>query len=137
MEGLIDSGETWLLELKDFRNKLYESTIPANKEKYRNYKRRTGKAQYARKAIDDDTDTAVKTIPGPYWMKQRQEWLRELLTIERDLNAKGRKITLIQPEELYAIRREWMLDPNEPAGAHALPKIYFEIYNKNIDWPVA
>ena len=134
MEGLIDSGENWLLELKDFRNKLYESTIPENKEKYRNYKRRTGKVQYARKAINDDTDTEVKTIPGPYWMEVRQRWLKELLTIERDLNAQGRKISLIHPEELYAIRREWMFDPNEPDWADTLPKIYREVYGTNLDW---
>jgi DNA sulfur modification protein DndC len=134
MEGLIDSGETWLLELKDFRNELFDSTIPENKEKYRNYKRRTGKVQYARKNIDDDSNTTVKTIPGPYWMEQRQKWLEKLLTIERDLNAKGRKITLIQPEELYAIRREWMFDPNEPDWADTLPKIYRDVYGTDLDW---
>jgi DNA sulfur modification protein DndC len=134
MEGLIDSGETWLLELKDFRNQLFESTIPENKDKYRNYKRRTGKVQYARKGIDDDSNTTVKTIPGPYWMERRQIWLKELLTIERDLNAQGRKITLIQPEELYAIRREWMYDPNEPDWADTLPKIYREVYGTDLDW---
>ena len=134
MEGLIDSGETWLLELKDFRNQLFESTIPENKDKYRNYKRRTGKVQYARKSIDDDSNTTVKTIPGPYWMERRQIWLKELLTIERNLNAQGRNITLIQPEELYAIRREWMYDPNEPDWADTLPKIYREVYGADLDW---
>lgn len=134
MEGLIDSGETWLQELKDFRNQLFESTIPENKDKYRNYKRRTGKVQYARKAIDDDSNTVVKTIPGPYWMEQRKKWLKELLTIERDLNAKDKKITLIQPEELYAIRKEWMHDPNEPDWADTLPKIYRDVYQQDLNW---
>ena len=67
-------------------------------------------------------------------MKQRQTWLKELLIIERDLNAQGRDITLIQPEELYAIRREWMYDPNEPDWADTLPKIYREVYNADLDW---
>ena len=134
MEGLIESGETWLQDLKDFRNQLYESTIPKNKEKYRNFKRRTGKVQYARKAIDDDSNTEVKTIPGPYWMKQRQAWLKELLTIEKKLKDEGREITLIHPEELYAIRREWMFDPNEPDWADTLPKIYREVYGTDLDW---
>ena len=134
MEGLIESGETWLQELKDFRDQLYVSTIPENKEKYRNYKRRTGKVQYARKSIDDDKNTVVKTIPGPYWMERRQIWLKDLLTIEKKLKDDGRKITLIQPEELYAIRREWMFDPNEPDWADSLPKIYREVYSKDLDW---
>ena len=134
MEGLIDSGETWLLKLKDFRNELFQSTIPANKDGLRNYKRRTGKVQYARKDVNDDSNTTVKTIPGPYWMWKRQEWLKKLLTIERDLNEQGRDITLIQPEELYAIRREWMYDPNEPDWADTLPKIYREVYGTDLDW---
>lgn len=134
MEGLIDSGETWLQALKEFRDELYNSTIPENKEKYRNYKRRTGRVQYARKAINDDSNTEVKTIPGPYWMKQRQTWLKKLLTIEKNLRDQGREITLIQPEELYAIRREWMFDPNEPDWADTLPQIYREIYGEDLDW---
>ncbi len=134
MEGLIESGETWLQQLKDFRDKLFASTVPEDKEKYRNYKRRTGKVQYARKGINDDSETEVKTIPGPYWMKQRQAWLKELLEIEKGLNESGHKIALIYPDELYAIRREWMFDPNEPDWADSLPRIYREVYGKDLDW---
>lgn len=134
IEGLIDSGETWLLELKKFRNKLYRSTNPKYKDEYRNFKRRTGKVQYARKAINDDSSKEIKTIPGPYWMDQRKKWLKELLTIEKKLNEEGHRITLIHPEELYAIRREWMFDPNEPDWSDSLPKIYREVYGKDLDW---
>ena len=134
MEGLIESGETWLQALKDFRNELYHSTIPENKEQYRNFKRRTGKVQYARKDINDDTNTEVKTVPGPYWLSQRQIWLKRLLTIEKNLNESGHIIELIQPEELYAIRREWMFDPNEPDWADTLPKICREVYGCDLEW---
>lgn len=136
IEGLIESGNgnEWLLELKTFRNKLYHSTLPENKAQYRNYKRRTGKVQYARKALNDDSNIIAKTIPGPYWMKQRQEWLKELLSIEKRLSDKGINISLIRPEELFAIRREWMFDPNEPDWADTLPKIYREVYGVDLDW---
>ncbi len=134
MEGLIESGETWLQELKDFRDDLFHSTLKENKQQYRNFKRRTGRVQYARKAINDDANTEVKTIPGPYWLKQRQTWLRKLLTIEKNLRDSGRDITLIQEEELYAIRREWMFDPNEPDWADSLPQIYRDVYDKDLDW---
>lgn len=134
MEGLIDSGEIWLQQLKNFRDELYQSTIPINKEKYRNFKRRTGKVQYANKGINDDVDKEIKTIPGPYWMRTRQLWLKELLTIEKRLKDEGRNIQLIQNEELYAIRREWMFDPNEPDWADTLPKIYREVYGKDLNW---
>lgn len=133
MEGLIDSGETWLQELKDFRDQLFHSTLPENKDQYRNYKRRTGKVQYARKNLDSEA-TEVKTIPGPYWMERRQIWLRELLTIEKKLRDEGRDITLIHPDELYAIRREWMYDPNEPDWADSVPKIYRDVYGEDLDW---
>ncbi|NPU90392.1 MAG: DNA phosphorothioation system sulfurtransferase DndC [Gammaproteobacteria bacterium] len=135
IDGLIESGETWLLDLKKFRNKLYRSTDPDEKEKYRNFKRRTGKVQYARKSTDESSELEVKTIPGPYWLEQRQKWLKELLTIEKKLNDEGRKITLIRVEELYAIRREWMFDPNEPDWADSLPGIYREVYGRDLDWP--
>ena len=136
IEGLIESGNgnEWLIELKKFRNKLYESTNPETKDQYRNYKRRTGRVQYATRGINNDNDIIVKTIPGPYWMKQRQEWLKELLSIEKKLNDQGIKISLIHPEELYAIRREWMYDPNEPDWADTLPKIYREVYGVDLDW---
>lgn len=134
MEGLIESGETWLQQLKDFRNELFESTIPANKDKYRNFKRRTGKVHYAHKGINDDASTEHKAIPGPYWMKTRQDWLKKLLSIEKKLRDEGKDIQLILPEELYAIRREWMFDPNEPDWADSLPQIYREVYGVDLNW---
>lgn len=134
MEGLIDSGETWLKDLKKFRDKLFHSTIPENKEQYRNFKRRTGKVQYAHKAINDDNSVELKTVPGPYWMSTRQQWLRELLIIEKKLKDQGRNIQLIQPEELYAIRREWMFDPNEPDWGDSLPQIYRDVYGEDLNW---
>lgn len=134
IEGLIDSGEVWLKKLKLFRNKLYKTTDPTQKEKYRNFKRRTGKVQYARGSIDNDTSVEIKTIPGPYLMKYRKEWLEELLKIERDLNNEGHDIQLIRPDELYAIRREWMYDPNEPDWSDSVPKIYRKVYGNDLAW---
>lgn len=135
IEGLIESGETWLQKLKDFRNKLYVTTDPSVKDQYRNYKRRTGKVQYARGSIDNENVTELKTIPGPYWLSVRKEWIKELLTIEKNLNDEGHKIELIRPEELFAIRREWMFDPNEPDWSDELPAIYREVYGKDLSWP--
>ena len=50
-------------------------------------------------------------------MSVRQEWLEELLTIERDLRANGHDIELITRPELHAIRIEWLHDPAAP-GLH-------------------
>jgi DNA sulfur modification protein DndC len=135
IEGLIESGETWLQKLKDFRNKLFETTDPAKKDQFRNYKRRTGRVQYARGNIENENITEIKTIPGPYLLKFRKEWLKELLMIEKHLNDAGHPIELVRQEELFAIRREWMFDPNEPDWSDELPSIYREVYNKDLNWP--
>ena len=89
---------------------------------------------YARGAVDNDNVTEIKTIPGPYLLKYRKKWLKELLTIEKNLIEEGRKIQLIRPEELHAIRREWMFDPNEPNWSDELPKIYRSVYGTDLDW---
>lgn len=135
LHGLIQSGENWMQPLLDFRNALHDSTKPENKPKYRNYKRRTGHVSYVRGAIDDDSQQERQHIPGPYWLKQRQEWLRDLLKMEKDLQGSGHEITLIHEEELHAIRKEWLQDPNEPDWMDSLPKIYSEVYeDKHIEW---
>lgn len=135
LHGLIQSGEQWMQPLLDFRNALHVSTKPENKTQYRNYKRRTGKVSYARGAINDDTQKELQHVPGPYWLKQRQQWLRDLLRIEKSLHDTGHSITLIQEEELHAIRKEWQQDPNEPDWMDTLPKIYAEIYpERYINW---
>lgn len=134
IEGLIDSGETWLQRLKDFRNKLFETTLPENKDKVRNYKRRTGRVQYARGSIESDNFNEVKTVPGPYYLWKRKGWLKELLTIEKNLKDEGKNIELIRPEELHAIRKEWMFDPNEPDWSDELPAIYRAVYGHDLDW---
>lgn len=136
MESLVEQGEEWMRPLLDFRNLLAETTEPEKKDTYRNHRRRTGKVTYARGELQDDSDStkARKHIPGPYWIKYRQQWLKELLEIERRLVDSGRPIELITREELHLIRREWLNDPNEPDWQDCLPGIYHEVYGNNLDW---
>lgn len=136
IHSLIESGMDWMQPLLDFRNELYESSIPENKTKYRNYKRRTGKVSYARaRDINDDSHNEVKHIPGPYWMSIRKKWLKELLEIQKSMNGSGHEITLIHDYELQAIRQQWLRDPNEPDWPDSLPKIYSEVYpDSDFEW---
>ncbi len=136
MESLVEQGESWMQPLLDFRNLLAETTDPANKSKYRNYRRRTGKVTYARADLQDDSDGSKvkKHIPGPYWLSYRREWLERLLCIERDLREQGHDIELITREELHHIRKEWLNDPNEPDWEDSLPAIYAAVYGENLDW---
>jgi len=134
MESLIQNGEDWMLPLLKFRNQLALTTDPAQKDTYRNYKRRTGKVSYQYAKEGEELSAERKHVPGPYWLKYRKEWLKELLEMERDLNLRGHTITLITKPELHAIRQEWLTDPNEPDWNDSLPAIYRDIYGEDLDW---
>ena len=135
IHGLIESGEKWMQPLLDFRNVLFDSTRPERKNEFRNSKRRTGKVTYQKGAINDDSKSDLKHIPGPYWMSVRQKWLRDLLLIQKSLQDGGHDIELIRFEELQAIRQHWLRDPNEPDWSDELPRIYSEIYPENqVSW---
>lgn len=134
MESLIQNGEEWMAPLLEFRNKLSMTTDPANKEEYRNHKRRTGKVSYQYAKEGEDIATERKHVPGPYWLKYRRQWLRELLELDKKFKAEGREIELITVPELHAIRQEWIHDPNEPDWDDSLPKIFKEVYGYDLDW---
>lgn len=129
IEGLIQSGDTWMQPLLDFRNLLHYSSLPENKTKYRNHRRRTGKVTFARSEnIDDDDENVAKHVPGPYLMAYRREWLQRLLEIEKSLKSSGHEIELITLEELQYIRQQWLCDPNEPDWKDSVPTIFSDVY---------
>jgi DNA sulfur modification protein DndC len=136
MESLVQNGEDWMLPLLRFRDLLSKTTDPEQKETYRNYKRRTGKVSYQYAKDGEEIDAERKHVPGPYWLKYRQEWLRELLEIEVQLNKEGHEITLITEPELHEIRQQWLKDPNEPDWSDSLPKIYHDVYGRDLNWVV-
>ncbi|MEZ8783176.1 DNA phosphorothioation system sulfurtransferase DndC [Vibrio splendidus] len=72
--------------------------------------------------------------PGPYWLKYRRQWLRELLDLDKKYKAEGREIELITVPELHAIRQEWIHDPNEPDWDDSLPTIFKDVYGYDLDW---
>lgn len=134
IEGLIETGETWMQPLLDFRNELYHSTIIENKNTFRNFKRRTGKVSYVKGEITNDENIEIKHIPGPYWLSVRKDWLSKLLNIEKSIRDSGREIQLITKDELQQIRQLWLRDSNEPDWADSLPAIYNSVYGSTIDW---
>ncbi len=135
IEGLIENGATWMTPLLKFRQKLWESTDPKNKERLRNKRRRDGRISYVRsRSVNDDGSRDIKRAFGPYKMEVRQDWLKELLTIERDLRNGGHDIELITRPELHAIRKEWLHDPLDPDWTDCLPAIYREVYGEDLDW---
>lgn len=159
LHGLIESGEEWMRPLLDFRNMLYQTTDRSRKIEFRNTKRRTGKIHYL-STIEETTkkdkdgkllkgkdgkilrerkkvnlvDDELKISFGPYWMKYRQQWLKELLQIEKQLKDDGHNFSLISVDELQVIRQQWLRDPNEPDWADSLPRIYSEVYDNDVEW---
>lgn len=136
MENLIQNGEDWMLPLLKFRDVLAKTTEPEQKDTYRNYKRRNGKVSYQYAKEGEDLASERKHIPGPYWLKYRKQWLKELLALEKKLNDDGHVISLITEPELHAIRQQWLRDPNEPDWTDELPEIYRSVYGRNLDWVI-
>ena len=134
MESLIQNGEEWMAPLLEFRNKLAMTTDPANKAEFRNHKRRTGRVSYQYAKEGEDIASERKHVPGPYWLKYRRQWLRELLELDKKYKAEGREIELITVPELHAIRQEWIHDPNEPDWDDSLPTIFKGVYGYDLDW---
>jgi DNA sulfur modification protein DndC len=134
IEGLIQTGETWMQPILDFRNELHRSSLPENKSTYRNYKRRIGKVSYIKGDITENNDNQARHVPGPYWMSVRIKWLQQLLQIEKTICDSGRNIELIQKDELQQIRQLWLRDPNEPDWSDSLPAIYRSVYGKDLNW---
>ncbi|AMG31164.1 DNA phosphorothioation system sulfurtransferase DndC [Grimontia hollisae] len=134
MESLIQNGEEWMAPLLTFRNKLAMTSDPANKDEYRNFKRRTGKVSYQYAKEGEDIAAERRHVPGPYWLKYRKQWIRELLELDKQFKAEGREIELITVPELHAIRQEWIHDPNEPDWDDSLPAIFRDVYGFDLDW---
>lgn len=136
MESLILNGETWMEPLLKFRDLLAQTSVPENKDIYRNYKRRSGKVSYQYAKEGEDINVERKHVPGPYWLKYRQEWLQQLLQLDKQFKKEGREIELITVPELHAIRQHWLRDPNEPDWNDTLPQIFREVYGYDLDWVI-
>lgn len=102
MEAMIDNGEAWLEPLLDLRDELAATQDPAEKSKVRDYRRRDGRVAF--KAGSNET------VPGPYRISFRKDFLRKLLEAQVEVNRNappGEKTILIHDAELLEIRRLW------------------------------
>lgn len=125
MENLIDAGEDWMDDLLEIRDYLYETTIPAKKHIYRDYKRRNGRVSFK----THDPSTIAR---GPYYFKVSKKILKDVLTTQRNLIENGGQFRTITEPELHEIRRIWRIERND--WQDSLPTIYKEIFGKDLDW---
>ena len=74
---------------------------------------------------------------GPYLKEVREEWLRDLLIVQKEVNATAPEeylpLEIITVPELRAIRRIWVYDKHE--FEDSLPRIYHEILGEEFDDP--
>jgi DNA sulfur modification protein DndC len=133
MEAIAESGDEWIRPLLKFRDGLVSTQDPANKPRQRKLVRRDGRV-WVKKG---------KLIWGPYEFESdeneekeevRKDLLRKLLRTQAEVRKLGPdpKMTLIQPEELHAIRRIWRSEEGD--WADVLPQIYKEETGETLDW---
>jgi len=102
IEGLIETGETWLSPLLEFRNWLKEIR---DKSKYREPIRKMDRkrkriAEFLGKEFNQSEHRGHKIL-GPFTFETRHEIFRRLMKLQRKFSKKG--FNLISPEEIKAI----------------------------------
>lgn len=126
MEAMIanDDEKAWMSSLLDFRNKFGDEEHDRER---RSFRRMQGNLQGSYKQLHH----------GPYLKRIREEWLRELLTIQKNINKNGPEefanLQLITLDELKNIRRIWVFSKHE--FDDSLPKIYEQVMEKKFDDP--
>lgn len=126
MEAMISNDEekAWMTPLLEFRNKFGNEELDRDR---RSFRKMAGYLQGSYKQLHH----------GPYKKEVREEWLRDLLAIQKGINENGPKefsdLELITLPELRNIRRIWVLEKHE--FTDTLPSIYEEIMGKPFSDP--
>lgn len=124
MEAMIanDNEKAWMSPLLEFRNEFGNES--ADRER-RSFRKMNGSLQGSYERLHH----------GPYKKEVREEWIKKLLTIQRDLNSncpeEFENIELITDAELKEIRRIWVFEKHE--FDDSLPRIYEEVYGVSFD----
>lgn len=126
MEAMIanDDEKAWMTPLLEFRNRFGDEEHDRER---RSFRKMQGFLQGSYKQLHH----------GPYKKEYREQWLRELLEIQVEINTNGpaefSDLELITLPELRNIRRIWVFDKHE--FDDALPRIYEEVTGKKFDDP--
>ena len=106
MEAMIanDEEKAWLAPLLEFRNKFGDESKDRER---RSFRKMTGALFGSYKQLHH----------GPYRKEIREEWLRDLLSIQKETHenapAEFKNLELISLEELRNIRRIWVFEKHE------------------------
>lgn len=126
MEAMIanDDEKAWMASLLEFRNRFGDEEHDRER---RSFKKMQGYLQ----------GSYGKLHHGPYRKEIREQWLKELLEIQLDINKNGpvefENLELISMPELRNIRRIWVNEKHE--FDDSLPRIYESVMGKKFDDP--
>lgn len=126
MEAMIsnDDEKAWMSVLLEFRNKFGDEEHDRER---RSFRKMAGFLQGSYKQLHH----------GPYKKEIREEWLKDLLEIQKEINENGpeefQDLELITIPELRHIRRIWVKEKHE--FDDALPRIYEDVFGKEFDDP--
>ena len=125
MESLIDSGEEWMQPLLEFRNWLYQTTLPELKREFRGIQGRDGrilfKADGTAAARTYKFSTSVKMLK---MVMEAQKAIRE--------HNGNQDNDLISEEELHEMRRIWRTERQD--WDDSVPSLNSEIFGNSIAW---
>ena len=125
MRNVIQNGEEWLEPLHQFREKLKKTRNDWDSRSVRgrhgNVRTRNG-----------------KVLQGSYSLDQVKEYLKDLLEAQKVAQEHKPDMELVSKEELFEIRRLWRTKGvgSEVDWEDSVPKIYREVYDDDLDWPV-
>ncbi|MBD2300110.1 DNA phosphorothioation system sulfurtransferase DndC [Nostoc sp. FACHB-190] len=126
-----DEEKEWMQPLLDFRKELDAEETRDR----RDFRRRNGDVQLYERNLEGEL--SIEPIPGPYVKEAREDWLRKLLNVEKQIRQTApenmRDITLISTEELSEIRRIWLEERHE--FDDSLPRIYYEVTGEEFKDP--
>ena len=121
MEAMIanDEEKAWMAPMLDFRNEFGD--VEKDRDR-RIFRKKNGTLQGAYGQL----------FHGPYKKAVREQWLRRLLEIQKDINENGpddfRSFEIITIPEMQVIRRIWVQEYHE--FEDSLPRIYEEVTGK-------
>jgi len=127
-ENQIALGQEWMKSLSEIRKLLYETTLPENKAKVREFKGRLGNIRFKSNGTDEISR-------GPYTFAFSKELLAKILTAQKEIENKYniKDFKIIRPEELLEIRKIWISERGD--WADSLPIIYHNIFGEPLDIP--
>lgn len=117
MTSLVNNGRNWMQPLLDFRNRLIENR---NISENRMEVRRNGQAAQR----EDGTNN------GTYTFEYRYKILKDLLSVQKEIQKERPYVTLINNQELIAIQVIWNRDLYFD---HTVGELYKSIYHRDIN----